>query len=224
MRRLDFLCTALGLGLLLGVPLGAGAQGTDPAALVRAAVERFVDARNRGDVAGMLALVTDDVRFIGGPVCPPAAPCLGTEALRTEVQSYIGAHVRVTLVGTPQVSGTTLRARVEASADPYRAAGLDRVINDVTVEVRDGKIASWIGSLDARDPQTARWLALQGPPPGPGVVPPLRLPNTGAGSQAAPARLWTAGGLAGSGALLCGLLLLGRARRPRTSRPRPPRA
>jgi SnoaL-like domain len=218
MRRLHFLCAALGVGLLLGLPLRTGAQGPDPAATARAVFDRFVDARNRGDEAGMLALVTDDVRFVGGPECPPPAPCLGTEGLRREFQRYMGAQVRVTVVGTPQVAGTTLRARIEASGAAQRAVGVERAISDVTVEVRDGKVASWLGILDARDPQTARWLALQGPPQGPGA-PPLRLPNTGA-----PASPWTAGGLAGGGALLGGLLLLGRARRPRTGRLRHPRS
>ena len=41
MRRLDFLCTALGWGLLLGVPRGAGAQGVDlaPTGPLRVAVD-----------------------------------------------------------------------------------------------------------------------------------------------------------------------------------------
>ena len=216
MRRLHFLCAALGLGLLLGLPLGAGAQGTDPAATTRALFERFIDTRNRGDLAGLLALVTDDVRFVGGPECPPPAPCLGTEALQREFRSYTQAQVRVTVVGPPQVSGTTLRARVEASGAAQRAVGVDRAISDVTVEVRDGKVASWIGILDASDPQTARWQAALGAQQGQGV-PPLRLPNTGAGGGAGPALPWTVGGLAGSGVLLCGLLLLRRAPRPRTS-------
>jgi hypothetical protein len=116
------------------------------------------------------------------------------------------------------VSGTTLRARVEASGAAHRAAGVDRAISDVTVEVRDGKVASYIGILDTRDPQTARWQAALGAQQGQGV-PPLRLPNTGAGGGAAPALPWTVGGLAGSGVLLGGLLLLRSAPRPRT-RPR----
>lgn len=119
MKRRTLAAPALGLmvlatlvGALVHVPTVAAQE--DPASVLR----RFIDARNRGDVAGTLALATDDIRFVGGPQCTPVAPCIGRDALRSEVQSYIGAGVQATIVDTPQVSGTTVRAQVEASAQP----------------------------------------------------------------------------------------------------------
>src|SRR6266545_1297597 len=43
------------------------AQAADPLAVV----QRFIAARNAGDVAGAMALVADDIRFAGGPICTP---------------------------------------------------------------------------------------------------------------------------------------------------------
>lgn len=165
------------LAALLGAVPAVAAQD-DPATVV----QRFFDARNRYDVAGTLALVTDDFRLIGGPQCTPASPCVGREALRAEMQNYIAGRAQVTIVGTPQVSGTTVRARVEGRADVFRAAGAERIINDVTMEVRDGKLASLVGVPDASDPQTARYLAFLRNQQGAGAPPP-GMPNTGGGGR-----------------------------------------
>ena len=154
MRR--FLATVPVLLLLAALlPALAVAAQDDPATVV----QRFFDARNRYDVAGTLALVTDDIRFVGGPQCTPASPCVGREAFRAELQNYIADRAQVTIVGTPQVSGPTVRARTEGRADVFRAAGVDRVVNDVTIEVRGGQLASHVGVPDASDPQTAQYLA-----------------------------------------------------------------
>ena len=185
MKRLSLVVPALALLALLGAAPMVAAQDA-PATVV----QRFYDARNRYDVAATLALVTDDIRFVGGPQCTPASPCVGWEALRAELQNYIADRAQVTIVGTPQVSGTTVRPRTEGRADVFRAAGVDRIINDVTIEVRGSQLASHVGVPDASDPQTAQYLAYVrsrqgqgGPPPG--------MPNTGGGGQATNA----AGGL-----------------------------
>ena len=52
----------------LAAPPSAAAQ-TDPATLFA----QFVDARNRGDVAGAVALFADDVIYRGGA----CTPCIG---------------------------------------------------------------------------------------------------------------------------------------------------
>lgn len=169
---------ALLLTMLMAAPVSLGVAAADDPATV---FQRFTDARNRGDVQGTLALVTDDIRVIGGPFCTPAAPCIGTAAFRTELENnYIGEHIQVTTVGAPQVSGTTVRARGEARGDIFRAGGADRVLNNQTAEVRDGKIANYLSVLDASDAQTAQYLAYvraqQGPPTAP--------PRTGGGGAA----------------------------------------
>ncbi len=77
-----------------------------------------------------------------------------------------------------------MRIRVEARFDVTRAAGVDRTINDTTVETRDGKIVSLRGVPDLSDPQTAQFLEYQRTHPQPGGPMP-GLPNTGGGGLAA---------------------------------------
>jgi hypothetical protein len=153
----------------------AVAAADDPATVVR----RFIEVRNRFDVEGTLALVTDDFRLVAGPNCTPATPCIGVVAQRVELANYIRDHAQVTIVGNPEVSGTTVRIPTEGRADPFRAAGVERLIDNGTVEVRDGKLASYIDVPDTSDAQTAQFFARapQGPPTAP--------PATGAGEEAA---------------------------------------
>ena len=153
-------------------------QTADPAAVFLS----FIDTRNRGDVDGALALMTDDIRLVGGPRCTEAAPCIGKEAVRADVQNYIPTyHVQATPVDSPQVSGTTVRARLAVRSDDSRAAGVDRFINNATVEMRDGKIASFRVVPDVSDPQTAQYLVYQRAQAG---AP--SMPRTGAGGVVSP--------------------------------------
>lgn len=210
MKQLPLVVSALVLVALLSAVPAVAAQD-DPVTVV----QRFFDARNRYDVAGTLALVTDDIRFVGGPQCTPASPCLGAAAFRAELQNYIADRAQVTIVGTPQVSGTTVWTRTEARADVFRAAGVDRIVNDVTLEVRDGKLASHVGVPDASDPQTAQYLAYTRTRQGSGTTPP-GMPNTGGGWHAAAhgwgTLLWAVLGLGLGGGL--GWAGLARRRRP----------
>jgi len=166
---------ALMLTMLLAVlPASLGAAAADDPATV---VRRFIEVRNRYDVEGTLALVTDDFRLVAGPNCTPATPCVGVAAQRAELANYTRDHAQVTIVGTPEVSGTTVRVRAEGRADPFRAAGAERLILLGTVEVRDGKVASYVDVPDLGDAQTARFFAgaAQGPP---------SAPRTGGGGEA----------------------------------------
>ena len=171
---LSFLLLALAMAAL---PVALGVAAADDPATV---LQRFSDARNRGDVPGALALVTDDIRFVGGPFCTADRPCVGTEAVRQDMQQFIAMHVQLTGVGAPAVAGTTVRQRFEARGDTIRAAGVERVISDLTVEVRDGKIVSYLEIPDTSDAQTARALAYQGSQQGPPSAP----PRTGGGGEA----------------------------------------
>ncbi len=189
---------AIGLPLVIAqfkvtAPGAPAPAADDPATVVR----RYFDTRNRYDIAGTLALVTDDVRIIGGPRCTEASPCVGKDAVRTDLLSFIAQHTQTTIVGTPQASGTTVRVRLEARADNISAAGVDRFINDTTLEVRDGLIASARAVPDTSDPQTAQFLEYQRTHPQPGGAMP-GLPNTGGGGRAA--------GADRRGALALGLL------------------
>ncbi len=185
MKRLSLVVPALALLALLGAAPMVAAQDA-PATVV----QRFFEARNRYDVPGTLALVTDDFRFVGGPACTPASPCLGREGLRAHLQQeFIPQRAQATIVGAPQVSGTTVVVRIEVRSDLIRRAGVERVVNTVTLEVRGAQLASHVAVPDASDAQTAQYLAWLQSQQGAGAPP--GMPNTGGGGQAADA----AGGL-----------------------------
>ena len=147
-------------------------------------VQRFFEARNRYDVEATLALVTDDFRFVGGPNCTPASPCLGREGLRAHLQTFTATRAQVTIVGAPQVSGTTVVVRYELRDELTRRAGVERMVATATIEVRGNQLASHVGVPDASDPQTAQYLAFLRSQQGTGAPPP-GMPNTGGGGQAA---------------------------------------
>jgi hypothetical protein len=137
--------------------LNVSAQ-SDPVSVL----EQFIGARNQADEPGAMALVADDIRYVGGSACPLANPCIGPQALRAEVHLFISDHSRSILIGSALVSGTTVTARAETSNDAVRAAGQDRVVYVYTVDVHDGKLTSVHGVQDASDAQTAAFQAFQG--------------------------------------------------------------
>lgn len=161
MPRSLLLAPVLALLAFLTGAVGASAQD-DPASVL----QRFQDARNLGDVDGAMALVAPDLSYSGGPACPPASPCIGTAALRRDVQLFIADQVYSSSIVSPDVSGTTVHARLASQSPSRSAIGLERTLSDLTAEVRDGQISSWRSGDDATDPQTAWWLDHQ-PVPSP---------------------------------------------------------
>jgi hypothetical protein len=141
----------------LFVPTPSVSARADPVSIL----QQFVDARNQADEARAMALVTDGLRYVNGSACPLADPCVGPQALQTDVQLYIADHAHSTLIGSPSVSGTTVMARAETSNDAVRAAGVDRVVAEYTMDVRDGQLTSFRDVQDASDPQTAAFQAVQ---------------------------------------------------------------
>ncbi len=135
--------------VLLALPSVAAAQ-VDPVAVFRQAV----DTRNRGDLAGFLALFTPDaVRQDGS--CPTG--CSG-EVLRRSFEQNIAEHFEATVLSA-QAAENTVTARAELRSDVFRARGAERVVSNFTVQLRDGKIARWVSTPDTSDPQTAAYQA-----------------------------------------------------------------
>ncbi len=162
--------------LIALLPVVGVAAADDPATLL----QRFTDARNRGDIAGAVALLTDDVRFAEGPSCTADSPCIGVAAARATLEDGNRVHVQVMVVGTTVMTGTTVRFRAEVRFDNVRTPGVERIIVNGTMDVRGGKIASYIDVPDMSDAQTAKLLAAQSPPQG---LPPAP-PRTGGGGEA----------------------------------------
>jgi hypothetical protein len=156
MQSRSFLVPFVALVALLTPALDASAQ-TDPVSIL----QRYVDARNEADEAGAIDLVADYPLYADDVRCPSATPCTGQHAVLVEIRQAIADHAHQTLIGFPTVTGATITARAQLSSDTVSAAGLDRVIYDLTAEVRDGKLTRIVAVQDTSDAQTATFQALQ---------------------------------------------------------------
>lgn len=174
-------------------PIAALAQA-DPAVVFR----QFLEAHNRGDVAASLSLFTDDAVFdVGAGFCT-AAPCVGKEAIRRELERQLADQVRYGLL-TAQSSGVSANFRVQITGLGIRQAGVDGVVGAGTAELRGDKIAAIRARLDAQDTKTATFLNFQ------------RVAGTyrqyvearNRGDVAAAVALWNEDGVLDAGAGLC---------------------
>jgi uncharacterized protein YbaA (DUF1428 family) len=157
MKPLSFVLPVVAFVGLFVPALSVSAQADDPLSIL----QQFVAARNQGDEPGAMALVAEGISYVGGSACPLTNPCTGPQAMREDVRLFISDHAQSTLIGFPAVSGTTVTARAETANDAVRAAGVDRVIDAYTAEVRDGKLTSFRAVEDASDAQTAAFQAVQ---------------------------------------------------------------
>jgi hypothetical protein len=110
-----YAASAVLFAMSLAVLPRLGLAQTDPVGVFRQAI----DARNRGDIAAMMALFNDDaVREDGA--CQP--PCVGLAAVRTSFQKNIDEHFQAK-VTSAEGAGDTVTARAEISSDEFRARG-----------------------------------------------------------------------------------------------------
>ena len=141
--------------LLVAVATGARAQ-VDPKALLQKQFETLA----RGDVAGALALYTDDAVVDGAGLCA-AAPCVGKAAIQKELEHRIANKMQATGLNY-YVSDTVVTTRYAVHSDSTQQAGVDRIIGWEIVELKAGKIGSARGPVWERtDAQTARYLEWQ---------------------------------------------------------------
>jgi ketosteroid isomerase-like protein len=152
--RRSLLCLiATGLAALL--ILVAGTPGSPSAAsqVDRATlVQQWVDARNRGDVDGVLALQTENAVWIAGP-CQAQSPCLA-DGIRAVAETNAATHARFSL-SSLQVAGSIVTARYELRSDTNCNAGVERVVGTVLLNIPQDKIALYVGLNDVADAQTA---------------------------------------------------------------------
>jgi len=124
----------------------------------------------RGDIAGAMSVFSDDAVFEGFGLCATAR-CAGKTAIQREIEREVadkGAFLG--LSETFRYSGETLTSGNEIRSDSIRAAGVERLRLNRTVEVRDGKIVLLRLIPDTSDAQTARFF---------GGAPGVRPPSTG---------------------------------------------
>jgi hypothetical protein len=142
--------------LTLTVATVALAQ-TDPAALA----QQFLEAIDRGDTAGALALYADDAVKDGGGSCG-VAPCIGRDAIQKEFARLVADKPPVHTILKSYVSGNVATIRFEARSDRVTKAGVERVIEWGIFETKGNKIVyARTGIFDRSDPQTARFTEWQ---------------------------------------------------------------
>jgi ketosteroid isomerase-like protein len=158
MQQVFFLITVLASTLTLTASTVAFAQ-SDPAALVK----QFLEAVDRGDAAGALALYADDAVIDGG-WCG-AAPCIGKAAIQKVLERRPADKPPVHTILKTYVSGNVVTSRFEARSDRAKKAGVERIIEWAIFETKGDKISyARVGILDRSDPQTARldeWVRAQ---------------------------------------------------------------
>jgi hypothetical protein len=140
--------------LMLAASAGAFAQA-DPVVVQK----HLLDALSQGDVAGAVALFTDDAVIDAQSGHCAAAPCVGKAAIQKDFERYVVDKSRHVTVLNTYVSGNVLVTRFEARSATTQKAGVDRIILWGIREMRGDKIASSRCCLPERtDAQTARFL------------------------------------------------------------------
>jgi ketosteroid isomerase-like protein len=125
--------------LAAGCAAPSNVAQTDPLTTFRRAIE----ARNRGDLEGLMKFFASDaVREDGS--CNP--PCVGEAAVRRSFERTIAEHFQASLTSV-EASGDTVTGRAEIRSDAFRAQGIDHRTTSYTIKFRDGKIVRWSSPL-----------------------------------------------------------------------------
>jgi len=120
-----------------GVP-NAFAQ-SDPVSIFRLAI----DARNRGDLEGLMKFFASDAVREDGSCSPP---CVGEAAVRRSFEKNIAEHFQASLTSV-EGAGDSVTGRAEIRSDAFRAQGVDHRMTSYTIKFRDGKIVRWSSPL-----------------------------------------------------------------------------
>lgn len=142
------------------VTLVAACKPPDLAAIVR----QDSEAINRGDMASVMSRYTEDAVLIARPFCPPEVPCNGKFAIEQAYRQMIGGGASATVV-SQEVSGSTVKSRMEVRGGAAKAAGVERFVYYNTVTFVGDKISKKVTEYDMSDPQTVtflKWVQSQG--------------------------------------------------------------
>ena len=121
--------------------------------------QQLFAALDRGDVAGALALFTEDAVIDAESGLCAKAPCVGKAAIQNDLERFVADKTRRVTVLNTYVSGNVLVTRFEARSATIQKAGFERVILWGIREMRGDKIASYRCCMPERtDSQTAHFL------------------------------------------------------------------
>ena len=121
--------------------------------------QQLLDALARSDVAGAVAMFTEDAVIDTESGYCAKTPCVGKAAIQKDFERYVADKTRRVTPLNTFVSGNVLVTRFEARSATIQKAGVERVILWGIRELRDGKIASSRCCLpDRTDAQTAQFI------------------------------------------------------------------
>jgi ketosteroid isomerase-like protein len=129
------------------------AQESDPVTVL----QQYYEARSRGDLAGAMSVVAPDATYTTGP-CAPV--CVGAADIQQrEVGPAMANGGQYTAVNVNVSGNAAVTLQLEVRNKITKQIGIDRFLNDISAEVRDGKIVAYKAALVPTDPQTATYIA-----------------------------------------------------------------
>jgi len=170
------------LAVLLALPVALYAQESDPMSVINP----WVEALNAGDIDGALSYLADDVVV---QILPPAPGTTGVFTGKEEVRGWYETVVGqngLTVLSDCQIDGETVTCVNTYAEDSFRALGIDSVVGEWVVVVRDGKLQSYTFTMS--DESLATLMAAMAPP---------EMPETGGAALPIYAVVTALGGLAG---------------------------
>jgi hypothetical protein len=119
-----------------------------------AEMHRQFDAFNRGEID--LENYADDMVFQAMPICQ-GIECVGKDAYRNHLRHYVDRNAHITITSC-EVSENVVLITCDWVCDPTRAAGVDRIVSQLTYEIDGDQVVAQRGSNDMTDPQTAQYV------------------------------------------------------------------
>lgn len=120
-------------------------------------VKQDAASLDKGDVAAVASHFAEDIELVVPPYCPPEVPCHGKAQAQHVFETMAGGGTTATITDQ-QVTGNTVKARVEIRGGPTKAAGIDRFVYYKTVTFAGELISKIVHEYDMSDEQTAKFL------------------------------------------------------------------
>lgn len=167
-------------------------------------LRRYAEAVNRGDIAGAMAQFTENA-VKEAAACMPR--CVGLASIEGDTGRVVGGGTNIQLERF-EVSGNSATGRLQIRNNASRVAGVDRFIQQTTIEVTGDRLSFYRITPDTSDPQTVAYQAFQAAlqaaqqPAAAAQVAPMQLPATGGPTVPAMGGLGLGGMLFGAGLFL----------------------
>jgi ketosteroid isomerase-like protein len=111
-------------------------------------VDSFLKSLSRGDVDACLGLLADDVVFRQEP---SGIKLEGKAPFEESLRRAIGWHLQYSVVTPIKVDGDRVAFTAKVSEDDFKIIGLEYMNAGFEIQVREGKIESWVTTVSQED-------------------------------------------------------------------------